>query len=68
MDALAEMLDTKLRTWKPETADQVRARVSEVIELADDDVLDVMRARTNRKSWTCWMNPDGTKISPCVRP
>ena len=49
MDALAEMLDTKLRTWKPETADQVRARVSEVIELADDDVLDVMRARTREQ-------------------
>ena len=46
MDALAEMLDTKLRTWKPETADQVRARVSEVIQLADDDVLDVMRAHS----------------------
>ena len=49
MDALAEMLDRKLRTWKPETADQVRARVSEVIELADDDVLDVMRARTREQ-------------------
>ena len=49
MDALAEMLDTKLRTWKPETVDQVRARVSEVIELADDDVLDVMRARTREQ-------------------
>ena len=45
MDALAEKLDTKLRTWKPETAAQVRARVSEVIELADDDMLDVMRSR-----------------------
>ena len=49
MDTLAEKLDTKLRTWKPETADQVRARVSEVIELADDDVLDVMRARTREQ-------------------
>ena len=49
MDAWAEMLDTKLRTWNPETADQVRARVSEVIELADDDVLDVMRARTREQ-------------------
>jgi hypothetical protein len=45
MDALAEKLDTKLRTWKPETAAQVRERVIEVMELADDDVLDVMRSR-----------------------
>ena len=45
MDALAEKLDTKLRTWKPETAAQVRERIAEVIELADDDVLDLMRSR-----------------------
>ena len=45
MDALAEQLDTKLRTWTPDTAAQVRARVTEVIELADEDVLDVMRSR-----------------------
>jgi len=45
MDALAEKLDTKLRTWRPETADKVRERVIEVIELADDDVLDVMHSR-----------------------
>ncbi len=46
MDALAEKLDTKLCTWKPETAAQVRERVAEVIELADDDVLDLIRSRT----------------------
>jgi hypothetical protein len=45
MDALAEELDAKLRTWKPETAARVRKRVAEVIELADNDVLDVMRSR-----------------------
>jgi hypothetical protein len=45
MDALAEKLDTKLRTWKPEMAAQVRERITEVIELADDDVLDLMRSR-----------------------
>ncbi|HTC32854.1 MAG TPA: hypothetical protein VK724_05760 [Bryobacteraceae bacterium] len=46
MDALAEKLDTKLREWKPETAAQVRQRVEEVIDLADHDVLDLMRSRT----------------------
>lgn len=45
MDALAEKLDTKLRTWKPETAAQVRERIAEVIELADDDILDLVRSR-----------------------
>mgnify|MGYP000331643617 CR=1 FL=1 len=45
MDALAEILDTKLRVWSPETAAQVRERVAEVTELADEKVLDVMRSR-----------------------
>jgi hypothetical protein len=29
MDTLAEKLDSKLRTWKPETAAEVRERVAE---------------------------------------
>jgi hypothetical protein len=45
MDALVERLDARLRQWKPETADQVRQRVAEVIELADQDALDLMRPR-----------------------
>jgi hypothetical protein len=49
MDALAEELDTKLRTWKPETAAQVRERVTEVIDLADSDILDVMRSRAREQ-------------------
>ena len=49
MDALAEELDTKLRTWKPETAARVRERVAEVIELADEDVLDLMRSRAREQ-------------------
>jgi hypothetical protein len=49
MDALAEKLDTKLRTWKPETAAEVRERVAEVIELADDDGLDLMRSRAREQ-------------------
>ena len=46
MDALVERLDARLREWKPETAAQVRERVTEVIDLADQDVLDLMRSRT----------------------
>jgi hypothetical protein len=45
VDALAEKLDARLREWKPETAAQVRQRVAEVIDLADQDVLDLMRSR-----------------------
>jgi hypothetical protein len=45
MDVLAERLDTKLREWEPDTAQQVRQRVAEIIDLADQDALDVMRSR-----------------------
>jgi hypothetical protein len=45
MDVLAERLDTKLRQWKPATAEQVRQWVAEIIDLADQDALDVMRSR-----------------------
>ena len=46
VDVLVERLDARLREWKPETAAQVRECVSEVIELADHDALDLMRPRT----------------------
>lgn len=49
MDALAEKLDKKLRQWKPETAAEVRERVAEVIELADHDVLDLIRSRSREQ-------------------
>lgn len=45
MDALAEKLDERLRQWKPDTAAEVRERIMEVIELADQDLLDVARSR-----------------------
>jgi hypothetical protein len=46
VDAIAEKLDTKLSKWKPEISQEVRALVSEVIDAADNDVLDLMRSRT----------------------
>lgn len=49
MDVLAEKLDSKLRTWKPETAADVRQRVAEMIELADDDVLDLRQSRAREQ-------------------
>ena len=49
MDALIEKLDTKLRQWKPETAAQVRQFVAEIIDVADQDVLDLMRSRATEQ-------------------
>jgi hypothetical protein len=45
VDSLAEKLDTKLSKWKPEVSEEVRARVSEVIDAADNDALDLLRSR-----------------------
>ena len=45
MDALAEKLDSRLREWRPETANEARARIAELIDLADHDVLDLARSR-----------------------
>jgi len=46
MDVLAERLDKKLREWSPETAERVRCQIVEIIELADRDLLDIVRSRT----------------------
>jgi hypothetical protein len=45
MDALVEKLDARLREWRPETAAEARKRIAEVIDLADQDVLDLSRSR-----------------------
>jgi hypothetical protein len=45
MDALLEKLDAKLKEWKPETAAEVRQRLAEMMALADQDALDLMRSR-----------------------
>ena len=47
VDALAEKLDARLRKWKKETAAEARERILEVIELADQDVLDLARSRVS---------------------
>jgi hypothetical protein len=46
MDVLVETLDARLREWKPETAAQVREQVAEIIGLADQDLLDLVRSRS----------------------
>ena len=45
VDTIAEKLDTKLSKWKPEISQEVRVLVSQVIDAADNDVLDVTRSR-----------------------
>lgn len=45
MDTLAERLDQKLREWEPDVASQVRMRVAEIIEVADQGLLDLVRSR-----------------------
>lgn len=45
MDAVAEKLDAKLNQWNPQISKEVRALVSEVIEAADNNALDLMRSR-----------------------
>ena len=44
-DALAVKLDSKLREWKPEPAEEVRALLNEIMGLADDDSLNLVRSR-----------------------
>lgn len=45
MDMLVERLDEKLREWEPSTAAEVRQRVLELIDLADEGLLERMRSR-----------------------
>ena len=45
MTIVAQQLDEKLTSWRPETAAEVARMVSELIEWADSDALDLMSAR-----------------------
>ncbi|MBN4003051.1 MAG: hypothetical protein HWQ58_15020 [Nostoc sp. LPT] len=45
MDALLQEIETKLRQWQPDIAQQVRQCLAEIIELADQDALDILRSR-----------------------
>jgi hypothetical protein len=38
-------LDEKLQKWQPTTAREVERRVAELIELADQDAVDLLRSR-----------------------
>ena len=45
MDTLTERLDAKLRERSTDIAAEVRERISEIIDLADREALDIMRSR-----------------------
>ena len=45
MDALVQELDIKLRQWQPDIVEQVRQCLAEIIELADQEALDILRPR-----------------------
>lgn len=45
MEILAERLDAKLREWRPDIAESVRRHEAEIIHLADQDALDILRSR-----------------------
>ena len=46
MDALIQELDIKFRQWQPAIVEQVRRCLVEIIELADQDALDILRSRS----------------------
>ncbi|GAB4137429.1 MAG: hypothetical protein Fur0046_11540 [Cyanobacteria bacterium J069] len=46
MDALVQELEAKLRLWQPAMVELVRQCLAEIIELADQDALDLMRSRS----------------------
>ncbi|AFY87172.1 MAG: hypothetical protein CLLPBCKN_003917 [Chroococcidiopsis cubana SAG 39.79] len=45
MDALVRGLDIKLRQWQLNIAHQVRQYLVEIIELADQDALGILRSK-----------------------
>ncbi len=45
MTAIAEKLDQKMREWEANKSQAVEKLVSEIIEMADDDALDIGRSR-----------------------
>ena len=45
MDTLAETLNVKLAKWQPDVAELARQFIVEIIDLADQDALDILRSR-----------------------
>ena len=45
MDNLAETLNVKLARWQPDVAELARQLIVEIIDLADQNALDILRSR-----------------------
>ena len=45
MDTVAVTLNEKLTQWSPVLAEQVKRQILEIMEMADQDVLDILRSR-----------------------
>jgi hypothetical protein len=45
MDTVAVTLNEKLTQWSPVLAEQVRRQIVEIMEMADQEVLDILRSR-----------------------
>ena len=45
MTVIAEKLGSKLAGWSPDTVSQVEQLVEEIIEMADNEALDLLRSR-----------------------
>jgi hypothetical protein len=45
MDMLVEKLNDKLHSWDPNISNVVKDYIREIIELADQDALDLIRSR-----------------------
>jgi len=43
MDTVAVTLNEKLTQWSPILAEQVRRQILEIMEMADQDVLDILQ-------------------------
>jgi hypothetical protein len=46
MDRIAIVLDQKLQKWPPRTSEEVKRWVAEIIDLADQDALGLLRSRS----------------------
>ena len=49
MTAIAEQLNRKMENWAPDKAAQVEQLVTEIIEMADADALDLLPSRQIRQ-------------------
>jgi hypothetical protein len=45
MTAIAEKLEARLAAWDPKKAREVERMITEIIEMADNDTLDVLPSR-----------------------